>query len=202
MIFNRTSISRLAQGAAVLATLVTVGCDDPLGPVDSIPITLTINSMNSSDIDPPGTIEKDENISTETGNPWGEFIRVAETECQADPSAFEALSASISLDVPGSSNVTSLDEVISGVATVFFMSTRGSDAEAVSVNVASGTVTSGVDPVALPVVASRSQLQTIHERMLGGDFHVGLNAVTDRLDTDDFSMDVRVTISARAICGG
>ena len=163
-------------------------------------MTLTINSMNSSDIDPVGIIEKDENIGTETGNPWGEFIRLAEDQCQTTPAGFDVLSVTIALDVAGSSDVATLDDVISGDAIVFFASTRGNDAAAVRVDVGSGAGLAGVGPVNLPVIASRTQLAALLERMVGGDFHVGLRAETDRVDTDSFSMDVRVTIQTRAMC--
>ncbi|MDH3272349.1 MAG: hypothetical protein OEN56_13500 [Gemmatimonadota bacterium] len=156
--------------------------------------------MNSSDIDPPGVIEKDENISTETGNPWGDFIRIAEDRCGRSPVAFEVLSVALALDVAGSADVQVLDDVISGDATVFFASTQGSDAAAVRVDVASASGVSGVGPVNLPVTASRAQLSALYERLLGGDFHVGLRAQTDRVDTESFSMDARITFEARGIC--
>jgi hypothetical protein len=110
------------------------------------------------------------------------------------------LSASIALDVSGSSDVAVLDDVISGAATVFFASTQGSDAAAVRVNIASAATVAGTGPVSLPVTATRAQLSALVDRVVGGDFHVGLNAQTDRLDTDSFSMDVIVTFQARALC--
>jgi hypothetical protein len=192
------NLTRILGFAALLSS--AAACGDALGPVDSIPMTLTINSMNSSDIDPVGVIEKDENIGTETGNPWGEFIRLAEDQCQTTPAGFDVLSVTIALDVAGSSDVATLDDVISGDAIVFFASTRGNDAAAVRVDVGSGAGLAGVGPVNLPVIASRTQLAALLERMVGGDFHVGLRAETDRVDTDSFSMDVRVTIQTRAMC--
>jgi hypothetical protein len=75
-------------------------------------------------------------ISTESGNPWGEFIRRSEDRCGREPTGFEVLSASIALDQGGSSSVSGLDDVISGQATVFVASTRGSDADALRVDVA------------------------------------------------------------------
>lgn len=188
--------------ALVLALLVISGCggdDDPMGPVDSPTITLTVNSMNPSDIRTPGIIEKDENISTESGNPWGRFIDSATDECGGDPAGFDVLMVSMALDVAGSQDVTQLDDVIDGTATVFFSSTRGSDASAVRVNVASGPVV-GAGPVTLPLAATRASFAVLHERMVGGDFHVGVRGETSLTDNDDFSMDVRVTFSARALC--
>ena len=73
------------------------------------------------------------------------------------------------------------------------------DADALRVDVASAVVT-GPGTVTLTVTATRSQLQVIHERLVGGDFHVGLRATTDRDEDDYFSMDVIVTFQARAHC--
>lgn len=194
------SRSILRVSALLVLSVSATACDDALGPVDSVPIGLTINSMNSSDIEPTGIIEKDENISTETGNPWGEFIRIAEDQCGREPIGFEILSATLGLDVAGSSNVDVLEDVIHGDATLFFVSTQGSDADAVRVDIASGSNVTGVGPVDLTVTASRAELDGLWERLVGGDFHVGLNAETDRVGSDSFSMDAQVGFQARAIC--
>lgn len=193
-------MTRQFHGGFVALLVALAGCGDALGPIDSQSISLTINSMNASDIDPPGTIEKDKNISTETGNPWGALLVSAESTCGADPVGFEVLSASITLDVAGSSDVTTFEDVISDEASVHFLSTQGSDASATRVVIASSVSVTGTGPVELVVTATRSQLQTLIERLIGGDFHVGLSADTDRLDSDSFSMDVIVTFQVRAHC--
>ncbi|MFQ5629583.1 MAG: hypothetical protein ACE5I1_12540 [bacterium] len=156
--------------------------------------------MNQSDIKPAGMISKDENISNETGNPWGEFIKRAESECQASPSAFEIVSVSIELDTSGSQNVNLLEEIMTGTATVYFASTRGSDEDALKVDVASKASISGSGIIRLENFASQSELQVLSERLLGGDFHVGLRAETSRTRNDAFSMDVRIIFEARAHC--
>ncbi len=200
-----TRLGRLSRfvGFALLAFVAPAvwacGDDGLLGPAESVTIALTINSMNPSDIE-AGIIEKDENISTETGNPWGEFVAAAREECLGDPAGFRVVAASLGVDVAGSQNVTGLEDVISGQAIVFFASTRGSDADAVRVNVASATGLSGPGPVSLNVLASRADLNVLLERLAGGDFHVGLRAETSRTENDSFSMDARVTFRARAHC--
>lgn len=187
--------------AATLCTLVLAGCgdSDPLGPVISPTITLTVNSMNSSDIE-SGMLDKDENISTETGNPWGEFIRMAEDECKADPVGFEVTHVALSLDTEGSNGVAGLDDVFSGAVSVIFRSTQGSDEDAAQVAVGSGPV-SGAGNSTLVASGTRSALAPLYERLLGGDFHVAVRGGTDRQHGDDFSMDVRVTFATTAFCG-
>ncbi len=180
---------------AALSVFLVAGCDsDPLGPVASPVITLTVNSMNASDIE-AGIIDKDENISTETGNPWGEFIRQAEGVCAADPVAFEVTSASLALDAGGSSGVEALDEVLTGSTRVIFRSTQGSDADATQVEIASGT-----GPSALVVTATRTALTPLLERLQGGDFHVAVQGETTRQEGEDFSMDVLVSFTVAAFC--
>jgi len=183
----------------LFVALILPACSDP-GPVDSSTITITVNSMNQSDIDPPGILEKDENISNETGNPWGEFIKAAESECESSPRNFQMISVSLALDVAGSQEVSVLEDVITGGVTVYFASTRGSDADAVRVNVASASSVSGVGPVPLGNLASASDLRVLRERLVGGDFHVGVRANTNRTDNDSFSADIRVIFRTRAHC--
>jgi len=189
-------------GLLVVTIIALSGCggESPMSPVDSEIFSITINSMNPSDIRTVGIIEKDENVSTGTGNPWGEFIKVAGDKCRGDPLGFDVLNASIALDVAGSQNVSGLEDVISGQVTVYFASTQGSDATAIRVYVASAASPSGTGPVTLSVTSSRVQFDVLLDRLLGGDFHVGLRAETDRTEDDSFSMDVVVTLQVRAHC--
>lgn len=182
--------------AGALTALTVAACG--AGPVDSGTISLTVNSMNESDIRTPGTVQKDKNIGTETGNPWGRFIDVAQAECGRDPAGFEISSASIALD-PGS-DVTAFPDVIDGTAAVFFSDVSGSDAAATKVDVGSTTGPTGAGPVALSVSGTRSNLAPLRDRMVGGDFHVGVRAGTSLTGADQFSMDVRVSFVVLAHC--
>lgn len=184
----------------LVLSILVVGCTESRGPVDSGQISLTINSINPSDIRTAGTVSKDENISTESGNPWGAFARAAKDECGGDPVAFEVLTTTMSLDVDGSDNVAAFEDVISGAATVYFLSTSGSDATATRADVASAATVTGIGPVTMSVGASRTALEPLLDRLVGGDFHVGLRAATALTDDDDFSMDVQIALSARAFC--
>lgn len=171
------------------------------GPVESGDIRIGINSMNESDIRVAGTVEKDENISTETGNPWGEFIKETRVECEGDPVGFEVSSVTIALDTSsGGSTVSRFDDVIEGEATVFFRGTRGSDEDSITVDIASVDSPTGAGPVPLQVSATRSSLGPLLSRMVKGDFHVGMRAEVARQQDADFSMDVRVAMTAVAHC--
>lgn len=186
-----------------LAAVACAGTDAASGKtVDSGSIAVVISSMNPSDIRTAGTIQKDENISTGTGNPWGEFIKKAKAQCGKDPAGFEIVSASISLDTSGGGGrtVTKLEDVISGTATVFFASTQGNDASATKVDVAEASRPTGAGPVSLTIRATKDALKPLQARLVGGDFHVGFRAATSKTSKDDFSMNVRATVAARALC--
>jgi hypothetical protein len=183
--------------------LLLVGCGgETKGPVDSGSIAVAINSMNQSDIRTPGVIRKDENLSTMTGNPWGEFIKRAKMECGKDPMGFGVTSVSISLDTSGSGGdrVARFEDVVNGQATVLFSSTQGSDDAAARVDIASVASPTGPGPVTLATTATRQSFAPILPRMVGGDFHVGLRAATSKMSGDKFSMDVRVYLAAKAFC--
>ena len=181
-----------------LPLLILAGCDETPGPADSGPFTTSVNSMNESDID-AGMLAKDENVSNETGNPWGEFIKRAETVCGADPSGFSVLSATLSLDT-SRSDVAGLEEVFTGPVVVYWSSTRGSDAGAVRVDVAGATSVAGTGPVTLEILATRRQLAALHDRLVGGDFHIGIEGSTTRDPADAFSITPVIAMEARAHC--
>ena len=184
--------------SGICVAVLGCGDSDPLGPVVSPVITVTVNSMNSSDIE-AGVIDKDENISNGTGNPWSDFLRQAGEVCGGDPAGFGVAQASLALDADGSSNVDALDEVFSGNVSIIFRSTRGNDASAVQVEIASGPV-SGTGPFALTISATRGGLSVLQDRLTGGDFHVAVRGVTNRDSGDDFSMAVRATFTVAAFC--
>jgi hypothetical protein len=186
----------------LLGIQIFLSCSTDTDPVsiDSGNISITVNSMNESDVDSSGIIEKDENISNDSGNPWGEFIKSAENRCDKNPGGFEIISVSIELDENGSQNLSSLDEIITGSATVFFANTQHSDINATRVNVASVSAVSGTGPIELGDLASRADMSILLDRLLGGDFHVGLQAETSISDTSSFSMDVQIVFNVRAFC--
>ena len=93
---HRPLVRAIGALTSLVIAAVAVGCSDVLGPVDSTEIQTTVNSMNESDIT-NGVIEKEENISNESGNPWGEFIDRAESTCEAPPEGFAVRSASLAL---------------------------------------------------------------------------------------------------------
>lgn len=178
--------------AVLLALVLHAGCGDDPAAVTG-PITLTISSINESDID-NGVVWKDKNISSESGNPWGEFIDDAQSQLGGDPSEFEFISATVTLDVASSDEVAGFEDVAAGSMRLMITRTNGDT----PVIIAELADPSGTE-VDLPITASRSDLATHHSAMVGGDFKARLELDTDLTKADDdFSMDVSITLEAAA----
>ncbi len=185
---NQPHLLTFVLGAAMLA-----GC--AAGPIDSGPISITVNSMNEGDIGSDGAVWKDENISTGTSNPWGDFVDAAEEECGGSPVSFEFTSVTVSVELDGSATV---DEILGGAAEVRILSTQGSDDDADKAVIASIETLSGAGPHTFDVGAGQDH-SSLHSRLLGGDFHVGFWAEVADPDAE-LDMDVTIAFEALANC--
>ena len=183
----------------ILSAMIIVfftGCEEDEGPITSNTFSITVNSINQSDVSDIGVIEKDENISNGTGNPWSEFIKEAESEFGKLPQRFEIVSATVQLtDTEG---LNSFEELVSGKMAVRFLSTQGSDADAAKVEIGNFTNPTGSSAIELTQLANASDLSVLRERLLGGDFHVGFWSQTNLNKDDTFSFDVIIKFVVRA----
>ena len=195
---NHISNKLVKLTSIMLVVIITLGCEEDKGPITSDTMTIVVNSLNQSDINDQGIIEKDENISNGTGNPWGEFIKDAEAECGNNPDHFEV--TSVTVQIADHDGVDVFEDVIQGNAYVYFMSTQGSDVDAIRVNIGSSSNLKGTSANELINLASSSELNVLRERLLGGDFHVGFNGQTNLTKNDAFSIDVIVKFVVRAYC--
>lgn len=188
----------LAVSLLVISTIFITSCEEDQGPVTSNEMTIVVNSLNQSDISENGVIEKDENISNGSGNPWGEFIKEAEAECGKNPTNFEIIS--LSVQITDTEGIDVFEDLIEGSGNVYFIGTQGSDTEAIRVNVGSSTTLSGKTENELSNLANSSDLSVLRERLVGGDFHVGFSGTTELTDDDSFSTDITIKFVVKAHC--
>ena len=181
-----------------LPAALSCGGSDPVGPIQSGPIEITVNGISPSDIT-GGIIDRDVSINTAGANLWSSYVRLTTDLCGREPVGFAISALALTLDLEGSVNVSALDDVMDGTVTLYFADTQGNEASAVKVDIGRGMVF-GLGPVGLEEVSTRETLAALHTRMLGSDFHVGLRAETSRTDSDNFSMAVEVSFLARAFC--
>ena len=187
---SRWHVFRWIVGATVPVFLLACGKGSN-GPVDSGVISTKING-NDSDIE--GTvIYKATNISTTSGNQWGEFIKQAKDECGGDPIGFEVTSLTVS-------NQSPFEDFVSAQLAIIFAQSTSSDIPH-DPQATAGTTSNptGTGPVELAQLATRDNLTALHSRLIGGDFEVVLRADTDQAG-NNFDFDITVSIEARAHC--
>jgi hypothetical protein len=188
-----------ASAAAVALLVGGCGRDDRPGDVTlhEGALDLQLSSLSSSDVD-DGTLEKDENIGNQSGNPWGEFIDEMRDRCGGDPAGFSVSGGTLS--IVDSEGVDGFEDLFPDGLDLLMRSTQGSDEDAETVVVARSAAPTGSGPVDLVGVAGREDLAALHPRLVGGDFHVGVRGSTDLTDEDDFSVDLAMSLEVVAYC--
>lgn len=144
--------------------------DDPVS--YSAPVGITLQ-VRSNDVATDGTMTLDKMITTESGNPYGKFIGDAQTKLGHDPSLIELDSVSLTLDTTKSTNVASLDQVMTGDSFASFVI---NDTDTV-LAAAKFTNPTGIGPFA---GSSTFDMTTLAEadidKLVGGSFKVALDA--------------------------
>jgi hypothetical protein len=108
----------LQMTALFLAAMIAVGCgDDPIS--YSQPVTINLKAK-SGDVS-ASVVSGDKSITTESGNPYGEFISDSrDALAGSDPSAIELDSVTLLLGAQ-STGVTQLQEIFGGQVDVLFV---------------------------------------------------------------------------------
>ncbi len=187
-------MKRLVCALLVATFPIVSGCggDDPVGPIASGPMQLSITGIAPSDIE-AGVIDRNVSITTAAANLWPSYVRLVSDLCGRDPVGFSINSLAMSLDFEESLNVSQLEEVFDGTVTIYLT------AGGATVEIGTGLV-SGAGPVTLQGVSTEEALAVLYTQMLAGTFQVGLRAETSRTAEDDFSLDVEVSFLTRASC--
>lgn len=175
----------------VLPLLGAVSCDDDEPVAETGTIVIQLSGIKQGDIH-DGVVEKDKNVTTESGNPYGAFLQAARTALGHDPSRIEVTSVSITLG-GDSRGVASFADLFSGETNVFLRADVGG-----TVYVARVTNPTGVGPVTCEVIADEAALAPIRDALLSGNFRVGVRGPTNRLPTDDFDARIDVQIGFAA----
>ena len=154
----------------LLALLVLGACaSDPVS--YSAPVGIELKAK-SGDVSASNALTPDKGITTESGNPYGKFVNDAEAKIGHAPSRIDLEKVTITLGAQ-STNVVGLEDVMTGDATVSFL-TNDTNNTFVAAKLASPT---GVGPVAGSSTFDWSQIGDPDiDKMLGGSFKVVLNA--------------------------
>lgn len=175
-----------------VSSLVFTACTDaPQSYSDPVGIELKIKS---GDVD-RGMIIDDKAITTESANPYGQFVNAAQFELGAAPTSIEVTRVQLRLD-QSSINVGELADVFAENVEVDFVM---NDSDHTYV-VAQGTVLPGItDPLELDVIFDSAAMDLIdYDRMVNGNFKVVVvgranpdfqikNATADLMTTFEFA---------------
>lgn len=108
---------RFPSFAVLLGVLLLAGCGDPVSFSAPVGINLKAKASDTEN----GVITEDKGITTESGNPYGEFIKNARAKLDGkDPARIEVSSLTLLLGAQ-STGVTKLEDVFAGNVEVFFV---------------------------------------------------------------------------------
>jgi hypothetical protein len=170
-----------------VAALPLVHCaDDPVA--YSEVVSLKLSGIKHGDVQ-NGVASEDKNVNSESGNPYGEFIKSAEDALGgAEPGRVVLTSALVGVHAD-SKGVIQLEQVFSSVE-LFVSSGTGTYPVGETTALASST--------ADIVLAQDVDWQALHPILVGGDFKVGVrvDVVDDVPDDWDAKLFLDLTFSA------
>lgn len=165
----RRTICSLGMLAAFL-----MGCSESDKPVShSAPVGINLKAKSGDAKN--GAIYDEKGITTESGNPYGAFIKDAKTKLEGvDPTRIEVSSLTLLLG-GNSKGVTTLDQVFAGkVETLFEVADTKN-----SYPVGEVTAPTGSGPVALSADFDSTELSpTDRDKLIAGGFNVVLRGTT------------------------
>lgn len=179
---HREYIARGVLALGVAAFLAACG-DDPVAYSETVSVKLS--GIKNGDIQNDQASE-DKNINTESGNPYGEFVKRARDRLGGrDPGAIEIVKATVQVHAD-SKNVSTIEVVFADLE--LFIADSQTTIPVGSVSAPAGT------SVPIPL-REEIDYEPVYASMLGGDFRVGVRGATVELPPDDF--DLKLTIDVR-----
>jgi hypothetical protein len=150
---------------AVAGSLLACGGDDPVN--FSAPVAINLKSK-SDDVKTGGVISDEKGITTESGNPFGAFMKDARAALGGkDPGRIELSEASLLLGA-GSKGVVALEDVFSGKVEILFIVDDTND----TFPAAHIDSVSGSGPLGLTVDFDDALLGTSRAKFYSGSFKV------------------------------
>ncbi|MDI7266505.1 MAG: hypothetical protein QME96_00750 [Myxococcota bacterium] len=171
--------------------LAALACDDdPVAETNVVVVTL--GGIKENDIR-SGVIEESKGISTQTGNPYNQFIQTARARLGGNPGRIDVTAVSFTLDAD-SRGVASFADLFTAQVDVFFDAGSAGG----TVNVGRVNAPTGTGPVNCELVADEYELAPIQDALLGGNFRVGIRGMTNRLTTDNFEARINIRLGFAA----
>jgi hypothetical protein len=156
---------------SLLPLVLLAACgDDPVNYSAPVGIELKAKSGDVAN----NAVNEEKGITTESGNPYGAFITDAKAKLGHDPSAIELDKVTLTLNIAKSTNVSAIEQAITGNTTVQFVMNDTND-PFTAAHFASPT---GVGPVDGTVDFDWSQVGGDNvAKMMAGSFKVAMAAM-------------------------
>lgn len=169
---------------ALAVSLALVGCgDDPVAYSETV--SLRLSGIKNGDIK-QGVASEDKNINSESGNPYGEFLKNARAKLGGkNPSAIEIVSAHVRVHAD-SKNVLNLEQVFTEIE-LFIANSQ--------TTIPAGKRTAPTGTSVQVTIFDDLDYAPVFNSMLGGDFKVGVRGPTVATPPVDF--DLKLTIDLR-----
>lgn len=177
----------------VLATSLILGCgdEDPEPIAYSETISLKLGGIKEGEVE-DGQAAEDKSVTTESGNPYGEFLKTARARLGGvDPSAIvvSSIDVRVHADTEG---INGLEELFESIE-VFLADSK--------TTIAIGTVDgpSGTS-VSVPVGVVAADLEPLQDSLLKSEIKVGVRGpVVDPTPADKFELRLTVDIAFEAL---
>jgi hypothetical protein len=168
--------------------------EDPVSYSDPVGLELKIESSKVVN----GSISNEKSITSESGNPYGAFVKAATAELGREPSRIALASATLQLGA-SSTGVTALNQIFDGeVSVLFSMDTTNDTFSAATLTINDSMP--GRGPIEMDAyLDSDGMSATNMSKLLSGSFKVVLTGPTAaNFDTLNAKADIQVTLILEA----
>lgn len=167
-----------------LAAFVT-GCpEEPIAYSETV--SLKLSGMKEGDVK-NNELSEEKNVNSESGNPYGAFVKAATDALGRSPGRIAAKSAFLRIH-SDSSGVTDFGEIFTSMELFF-----SDSATTIPVGTVGSPSGSSVE-----VALSEVDLEALHDSMVGGDFKVGVRGATQATTPDKFELRISIDIAFEA----
>jgi hypothetical protein len=183
---RRRKMNRIGSIVLASSLLFTIGCKDAF--VDDIEINI---GVNDADVNGDGVLVTEKNISTEQGNPYGQFLSDLQAEFGDDPVFIDLVSASMVVVAGGTQ--ANLEEIYTGVVTLSIVD----DSSGVVADIATIDSPAGAAAVELDVNSDAFDDDAFQATLNDGSFKVRLSG-TPTDPAANINTDISVILSFSA----
>lgn len=190
-------MTMMTRRAVVMVALLAAACggttdNDPNTIAWSEPVSVRLDKFKDDEVR-NGAFNSDKSITSESGNPYGQFLQTARARLGRDPAAVLIDGATITLGAD-TRGVTAFEQIFAGPVTLYVVGSNDT-----TVNVGTIALPTGPGPVAATITAGRAELAAVNREMLSGGFKVGMRVPAAAMLPRSFDAKVTLTVTFRAL---